>query len=309
MFRTVASYVLIGCSCLLAAAAVCTVWLDGVVLDTPSYVRTVGPLWRDAGIRDKAAREIGQHIAKYLDVRRTAGLWTPNAPASDQFALAVRLQGVAETLTRGVGEAYVASPAFETEWLEANAAAHRSLVGQLLAPGDSAGSPITIDVDIAGAATRALAAFPSVSTAALDGYAEPLHVEVLDRGDFIALRTVLRALSGRGLLVAAGFAVFTACGSALARDRRKAVALVGWGTSAAMLLLLAATAGLACESVARMADWHLTPTSVTTMFDTIVGPLRVGAAAVMLAGAVCGYAASRLRRPVPGPGLPSPPRL
>ena len=296
MFRTRASNVLIAVACVWSVAAVCLVWLDGVVLDTPSYVRTVAPLWRDAGIRDKAAREIGQHIVKHLDVRRTAESWLPKSSATEQLALAIRMQGIQGVLAQGIGDAYTTSPAFETDWRDANSAAHQSLVRQLLAPGDRAGTPVTIDVDIAGPSTKALRAVPATVTISLDGYAEPLHVEVLDQGDFVAVRGVLRAFHGRGSLAVFGFALLAALGVALARDRRKAIAYVGLGTAVALAFVLAGTLALSYEVVARMADWHLTPASVISMYDAIVGPLRFGAAAVMLAGAGCGYIALR-RRP------------
>jgi hypothetical protein len=298
VLRILSTYALIVLACVLAITSAVTFWTDAVVLDTDGYLRAVAPVWRQPAIRETAAEQIGQRIAKRMDGQAAALSALPMATASQSAAVTRRVRSLIPFIARGMAEEYVASPSFEGVWRQLNESAQASVVAQLLSPGDEISREVTVGVDLSGPAVQAANALLGVSMTRTSVSRLDKRVTLLEPHEFAAIRVLLRALHGRAVLVLLLAIAAMLAGVATARDRVRAL-LVG---ALGIVLGVAFAGGLISVVrryvVHRMSDWSLSPAFVQEMYDSVTAPLYQLLGMVAVGGLVLGLAvmgASRLR--------------
>ncbi len=284
-------------ACVLAVAAICGLWLDRVALDTEGYLSRIAPLWQEPAIREQAAEEIAAFIDNHVDAERTTELLLPGVPTPLRAMISDHVDALIAPISRGLGAAYVASPSFEKAWRDTNETVHRSIVQQLLAPGDIRTTGIWVEFDIGRAAAEAAHASPIV-VASLTGDSFVRELKILDPGEFLVARILVRALNGRGGLLLAAFLLFSVAAVASAPDRILAVSRLAKGIAASMAFLLAGVVLVRRFCVARLSGWYASPSSSEAMFDAVARDLTNAAAVVMVFALATGLIITGVRRRV-----------
>ncbi len=118
---------------LLAVVSVLVVFVRNEVLDTNTYVATVGPLASDPAIQSAVATRVSQQLTKKVDVQKRV---SDALPEKAQFLAAPIASGL-ESLTHQITLKFVQSPAFRELWVSINRKAHKQVVALLT--GDNSG--------------------------------------------------------------------------------------------------------------------------------------------------------------------------
>jgi len=146
-WRNVVAVVCIVLGGILVPLSVASVWAKAEVTDTNRYVDTITPLASDPGVQAAVTAQISAEIFRYVDVQGLADqafsqLGTrgvlPQVLTDQLKALEAPLvNGIKGFVTTQIGK-FVASPAFQTAWIEANRTAHAQMVAVLSGNGSSA---------------------------------------------------------------------------------------------------------------------------------------------------------------------------
>jgi hypothetical protein len=132
-WRRLSSWVLIVLASLLAIVSVLVVFVRNEVLDTDTYVATVGPLASDPAIQSAVAGAVSKKLTEKVDVKQRV----TNALPQKAGFLAAPITSSLESLTHQVALTFVQSSAFQKLWVSANRAAHKQVVSLLT--GDNSG--------------------------------------------------------------------------------------------------------------------------------------------------------------------------
>ena len=133
-WRRISAWVLVVLASLLAVVSVLVVFVRNEILDTDTYVATVGPLASDPAIQSAVAGAVSRHLIAKVDVQQRV---SSALPAKAGF-LAAPITSSLESLTHQVALKVIQSPAFEKLWVSANRAAHKQMVALLT--GDQSGA-------------------------------------------------------------------------------------------------------------------------------------------------------------------------
>jgi len=132
-WRRLSAWVLIVLASLLAVVSVLVVFTRNEVLDTNTYVATVGPLASDPAIQSAVANRVSQQLTKKVQVQQRVA---DSLPQKAKFLAAPIASGL-ESLTHQITLKFVQSSAFKKLWVTANERAHKQVVALLT--GDNSG--------------------------------------------------------------------------------------------------------------------------------------------------------------------------
>ncbi|MGS2805745.1 hypothetical protein [Nocardia sp. MW-W600-9] len=275
------------------------------ILNTDRYVSTVAPLGEDPIVKAAITNRVTDEIFAQVDVEGLteqaltalidASNLATNAPRLDQavVGLAPVIAGQAKTFVHDTVESLVESDEFEDLWIQANRAAHTTLVAVVTGDtGDTA-----VQVDDSGTVSISLSTVIDKVKTRLSGrgFAFADKIPQIDK-QFVLVQSpelakaqrAVRALDKAAdvlpwltLLVAAG-AIWAAPRS----SRLRALAAVGVTFVVTMALL--AVAILICRSLYldNLPPEIRSPEAAAAVFDTIVVPLRTTLRAVFVVGLV-----------------------
>jgi hypothetical protein len=303
-WRSVLSIVLVVLGCVLTPVAGLAVWTNNQVSDTDRFVRSVSPLVADPDVQEALTNKVTATIFQYVDVQKLAddgvdALVAQGIPAE----LGDRLQALTPTLTSAVTgfvrdrvADLVASPAFESAWNEAIAAAHRQMNAVL--SGDSKSIVVrgdTVFLDLAPFIDLAKKRLSSAGLTVVDQVPEVHPTVALAKADtlvraqtaYSTLNTVAGVLPWLVLML---FAV----GVYLARNRFRA--LVGVGLGVALSLVVLAAGLLVARGLLVGAVPAAAAPATASGFDIVVTYLRVGLRTLLVLGlvvALAGFLAGR----------------
>lgn len=133
--RWVGACALLIVSAVLGSLAVVAVYLRSEVLDTDTYVQTVAPLGDNPAVRSAVASRLTDEIITRTDV---TGLTTnlanklvqDGAPSQLLDLVGPAVSGVSSFLNKKINQ-LMATPQFETAWVDINREAHQGLVAVL----------------------------------------------------------------------------------------------------------------------------------------------------------------------------------
>lgn len=97
-------------------------WLDGEILSTDQYVKTVAPLARNAAVQEAIAKQVAKGISTQIGQQGNG---------QSRGAIAELLGGGVEQVTYRVVLSFAQSDAFRTVWIAMNRTAHDQLVAAL----------------------------------------------------------------------------------------------------------------------------------------------------------------------------------
>jgi len=301
-WRATVSVALVVVGCLLAPFAVSAVWANRQVSDTDRYVATVTPLAHDPAVQAAVADRVSVAILQALDVPTLttdvvdglAAQGLPPRAVRGLRALQVPLnQGIEGFVNSSVSKV-VASDQFATLWVEANRAAHASLVDLL--SGKQGGAVTAQNGEVTLNLAPVIAQVKQRLVA--QGYSAAKRIPPIDRS-FVLVQSdsVTKAQGIYRLLDTLGFwlpiiaLVLLAAGVYVAREHRRTLIGAALGVVLGMLALGVALA------VGRIYYLDAVPSDVlpreaaASVFDTLVRFLRTGLRAVAVLGLVVAIAA------------------
>lgn len=291
---------------LVAVLAITTVvsrYVRGEVLDTDRYLSTVAPLGSNPILQTEVSDTITDEIFTRVDIEglttdALAALTdavpaTANRPRVDRAVegLAPVITQQARSFVNDTVLSFVRSDQFEDLWLQANRAAHTALV----AAATGHVGPESVTVDENGTVTLSLATvIDNVKARLLDrGFTFAEKVPAVDK-QFVLFRSpeLVRAQQAVDALdkasavlpwvtIAAAIAAIVA---APPGHRRRALAFVGLGIAAGMLVLAIALIVARALYVDKIPPDVLSPGAATAIIDTMLVPLRSALRAVAVLG-------------------------
>ena len=216
----------VGCVVLLLANL--TVWLRLTALDTDRFVRALAPLADDPQLDDGLAVALTDRILTRVDVQARVEAALPN----DNPLVVATVTRLARSLVQDTLRNVLASDAFSTIWTEALERTHRRAL-QVIDGADG-----SVALQLTDVLTRADAALQERGLDLIDSSTiDEVGQVVIARSDQVqtagqavdTLRTLAVVLPVAALVVLALAVV-------LARDRRRALGLVGVGVAVTMVV-------------------------------------------------------------------------
>jgi hypothetical protein len=300
-WRSIVAVLLIVLGCVLAPLAGVAVWARNQVTNTDRYVATVTPLASDPAIQQAVTDQITAQVFTYIDIQAlTTQVVDALAARVEGRGLppqaAVALQGLAGPVANGVQgfvrtqvERVVQSQAFEDAWIQANRAAHETLVKALTGEG---GGSVTIEND-----TVTLNLGPFIQTVkqqlVAQGFTLAERIPQVDKSfvlfqsqDITRAQRAFSLLNTLGVWLPVLAIVLLVLGVYVAKDHRRALVGAALGVAVSMVVLALAL------TVFRSIYLDAVPASVlphdaaAVLYDTIVRFLRLGLRTVLALGLV-----------------------
>jgi hypothetical protein len=157
--RSIGSWVLIVVACILAITSVVVVYARNELLDTDTFVATVGPLAKDPAVQAAVANRVSEGLVARTDLQQRV----KNALPPRAGFLADPITGSVKTATHAITLKLVQSSQFQTLWEQALRRTHSQLdnllTGQKTGALSSSNGQVTVDLSqVETAAKKALAA-------------------------------------------------------------------------------------------------------------------------------------------------------
>jgi hypothetical protein len=240
--RRASAWVLVFLASLLAIVSILVVFARNEVLDTDTYLATVGPLASDPAIQSAVAGALSRQLVEKVDVRNRVS----NALPERAGFLTAPISSGLESLTNRVALKFVQSPAFERLWVSANRAAHRQVVSLLT--GDQSGA-LTADrgkvsLDLGNVQARVKQALDTQGITIFDKVptANGTSFVLFESDQLVKAQGWIRTLNRLAYLLPILSVICYAGGIFLTANRRRGLVRAAIGLAVAMGLLLVAVA-------------------------------------------------------------------
>jgi hypothetical protein len=240
-WRRVSAWVLIVLASLLAVVSVLVVFTRNEILDTNTYVATVGPLASDPAIQTAVADRVSKQLTRQVDVQdRVANALPPKA----KFLAAPIASGL-ESLVHQVTLKFVQSSAFKKIWVTANERAHKQVVALLT--GDTSGALTStkgqVSLDLGNVQAKVRQALHNKGITIFDKVPTTNASFVLFQSDQLAkLQGLVRTLDRLAYLLPIVSVVFFAGGILLTENRRRGLVRASVALAVGMGVLLVGVA-------------------------------------------------------------------
>jgi hypothetical protein len=280
--RMIGAMVLVIVGCLLAALAVTAVWLDNTVLNTDTWVATVGPLASEPAIQNYVADQATAALFAQVDVKSYVDQVFTLLPPKAQPLVAPLAAPITAAIQNFVHEQalkFTRSPQFAKLWVEVNRVGHKAIVdlltGKTGAVQASSNGAVTLDIGmIVDAVKQQLVAngltfVNKIPTSALDKQIVLFKSSAL--GEVILAVAALQA-SALALPILA--LLFLIGAIALATDRRKSIVWIGIGIVIAMLVPLELLYLAQFPLIAGLGNAGVPADVATILYNTIFAGLR-----------------------------------
>jgi len=288
-FRKFSAWFLAILAIILISTAMVTGWAKSTLLDTDTFVATLAPLPEDPAVAEALATRIGDATVEATNLEAAlAGKLPP-----ELTIIAAPVADAAGNLVSAAAEEVIQSDAFSSIWSTALRGAHSALL--VLVEGNGAieagEGTVSLDLDRLAEPAIAAAAARGFDLEAVAGEDFTLGNVVLVRSDALgsaqAAVSLLNTLGWLTVLLAiAGVAIALL----VAPDRRRQVAILGFGTAIAGILNLVSLRlgrGVTVGSIPNDID----RSAGLATWDLLLRTLRSGIWALVLLGLVIGLVA------------------
>jgi hypothetical protein len=227
---------LIVLGCLLAPAAIHSVWLHDTLLNTDQYVATVGPLAKNEAVQNALAIRVSNTLVTGTNLQSRL---KDALPPSAAFIAPFVANGV-RGFVQNAALHFVQSSTFQQLWESLNRRVHTRLVDVLRGQGRFVNNQGQVVVDIEPVIDKVNRALTRVGVTGLTKEAgQSSHNIVLFRSSTLAsAQTAVRLLDDLALALPILAAVAFAGGIALSANRRRTILRGALGLAFVMLLFL-----------------------------------------------------------------------
>jgi hypothetical protein len=240
-WRRVSACVLIVLASLLAVVSVLVVFVRNEVLDTNTYVATVGPLASDPAIQSAVANRVSQQLIRQVKVQQRVA---DALPQKAKF-LAAPISSGLESVTHQVTLKFVQSSAFKKLWVQINERAHKQVV--TLLTGDNSGALTSnkgqVSLDLGNVQAKVKQALHNKGITIFDKVPTTNASFVLFQSDQLAkLQRLIRVLDRLAYLLPIVSVVCFAGGILLTENRRRGLVRASVALALGMGVLLVGVA-------------------------------------------------------------------
>jgi hypothetical protein len=274
---------------LLIILAVDVGWTKATLLDTDSFVSTLSPLAQDEAVAAALAVQIGDAVVEAAGFEESI---SEALPAELAF-IAAPVATATGNLVATVANELILTDAFATVWNTALRATHTSV--SVLLTGEGAvvaeEGTVAIDIDTIAEPILAAAADRGIDIEALVGEDFTLGQIVLVEADALgSAQDAARLLDTLGWFTVLLAILAVASAMLVAADRRRQIAILGFGTAIALVINVVSlrfTRGVTVGSI----DDEVSRSAGLAVWDTVAGSLTNTIWAITFLAFVIGSAA------------------
>ncbi|MFB7586403.1 hypothetical protein [Streptomyces sp. NPDC056169] len=294
--RSFCAALLVVIGCVLTPLGIVAAWTSDIVGDTDRYVQTVTPLASDPAVQEAVANRVTTAVMEHIDLNSLLeGVAPEQRPLLEKALgkLGDSLESAVGSFVHDRAQDVVASPAFETIWIDANRAIHTSLDRALTGSDDGAVKIETdkVTIDLAPVIDRVKERLVD-SGLTVAGKIPEVHTDftVLQADDIGKVKTGFSLLQVMGVWLPVISVLLVAGGVLLAVRRRRALVAGALGIAVAALVL-----GIAL-TVFRTVYLNALPSGVSpaaagAVYDTLVRYLRTSVRVFVTLGVLIALAA------------------
>ena len=239
--RTIGSWVMIVLACLLAVLSVVVVYTRNELLNTDTFVATVGPLAKDPNVQQTVATKVSDNLVARTDLQQKI---VDALPARADF-LANPITGAVHTATYQITLKLVQSSQFQKLWEAALRQSHEQLdnvlLGKKVGAFQSTNGQVTVDLtQVENEAKKQLSAHGLSVFNKVPNYNGAPFV-LFQSAQLAKLQRWIRFLNNLALVLPIVTVLLLAGAVLVARDRRRGLvhATAGLAVSMAVLLIAA----------------------------------------------------------------------
>jgi len=239
--RTIGSWVMIVLACLLAVLSVVVVYTRNELLNTDTFVATVGPLAKDPNVQQTVATKVSDNLVARTDLQQKI---VDALPAQADF-LANPITGAVHTATYQITLKLVQSSQFQKLWEAALRQSHEQLdnvlLGKKVGAFQSTNGQVTVDLtQVENEAKKQLSAHGLSVFNKVPNYNGAPFV-LFQSAQLAKLQRWIRFLNNLALVLPIVTVLLLAGAVLVARDRRRGLvhATAGLAVSMAVLLIAA----------------------------------------------------------------------
>ena len=283
--RTVASWVLIVLACILAVLSVVVVYARNELLNTDTFVASVGPLAKDPAVQTAVATRVSENLVARTDVEQRV----KDALPSQAGFLANPITGAVQTATYQITLKLVQSSQFQRLWEEAVRRSHDQLenllLGNKVGAFQSTNGQVTVDLSqVEKAAKEQLAAKGLSVFDKVPNYTGAPFV--LFQSDQLAkVQRWVRFLNHLVVVLPVLTILLLAGAVVAARDRRRGLVHAASGLAVSMALLLVAANVGRNQYLSSLGPGRSKPASAAVI-DTVDAALLDSVRTVLIVAAV-----------------------
>jgi hypothetical protein len=288
-FRRFAAWFLAIVAIFLISTAMLTGWAKSTLLDTETFVATLSPLPKDPAVAEALATRIGDAAVEATNLESAiAGKLPP-----ELTIVAGPVADAAGNLVTAAADEVIQSDAFSAVWSTALRAAHKAVLVLVEGNGSIVADDGTVAIDLDQLAEPAIAAAADrgfdINTIAGDDYT--LGSIVLVESDALgAAQSTVSLLNTLGWLTVLLALAAAAIALVVAPDRRRQLAILGFGTTIASILNLVTLRlgrGITVGSIPNDID----RSAAEATWDILLQSLRSSLWALALIGLLVGMGA------------------
>ncbi len=236
--RTISSWILLVLACLLAVLSVVVVYARNELLNTNTFVATVGPLAKDPAVQAAVATKVSESLVAKTDIQQRI---KEALPARAGF-LADPITSSVQSATHAITLKLVQSSQFQTLWDQALRKSHAQLdnllLGEKVGAFSASNGQVTVDLSqVEAAAKKQLSAHGlSIFNKAPQYTGAPFVL--FQSKQLLKLQRWVKFLNSLALVLPIMSVLLLAVSVVLALDRRKGLVHAASGLAVSMALLL-----------------------------------------------------------------------
>jgi hypothetical protein len=270
--------------------AVDAVWVQTTLTDTDTFVDTLDPLLRDEAVAEVVAIKIAEGVVEATELEARVG---ETLPAEIAF-LAAPITGAIRDLTSTTAQTIMQTDAFGSLWNQATRVTHTA-VSAVLSGNDGVleaeGGSVSINLDTIAEPVVDTLGESGLDLTALVGEDFTLGSIELYQDDSLAeVQAVAQGVKTAGWLIPLIALVLIVLAIVVAADRRRMVAILGFGTAIGMLVMLVALRLARRFTVGAIED-ELSQSAGESAWDIVLRNLTGALWAVLFLGLVVGFVA------------------
>lgn len=236
--RTISSWVLLVLACLLAVLSVVVVYARNQLLNTDTFVATVGPLAKNAAIQTAVATKVSRSLVEQTDIEQRV----KNALPARAGFLADPISSAVESATYTITLKLVQSSQFQKLWDSSLRNSHAQLdnllLGKKVGALQSTNGEVTVDLSqVEAAAKKQLSARGLSVFNKVPSYTGAPYV-LFQSEELAKLQRWVRFLNNLAFVLPIASVVLFAISVLLARDRRRGLVHAASGLAVSMAILL-----------------------------------------------------------------------
>jgi hypothetical protein len=278
--RSVASWILVALSLLVVLAAVHAAWLQTTISDEERFVDTFAPLPRETAVATALSQRLTTELFIATDV---AGVVEQSLPPDLAFLTVPVTEGLRNLTAEVTGEV-IASDVFAGIWRQALRLSHNA--ASLVVSTDG-----RVAIDLNEAADEVVAGLEAEGVTLLSGLDIELpEIVVFENDQLQSAAGAMRFINTMGWLLPLLAVLLIAAAIWVAPARRRATAVIGFGSAVVILVTLVAVR-LARGGTVSSIDDETQRAAAEAIWDTTLRFYRQSMWSLAILGLVVGFAA------------------